>query len=605
MNYKKTKFFKFFLPISLTGLIIAVPIVAASCTTTSKSDSTNNDTNNGGNNNGSTPNGDSGQQTPSNPTPPSSGSGGNQGETDTTPSNPTPPVTVVAPSISTKIQDFGDISKIFNFDFQGSLSKNIDQNVSKLLSSQASQVITNYNSLSSAQKQNLKIEFNGQYPTQTQWGTIGYDEWSKKDYSTSPPVIPAPETQKAGENQDNSQNKVPNIPTPIYYNVNSPMNFEVSSLEQFHNLFTSEKLKEIFTQILNDDQTNFTYSLVNDCSFGYTNNDKIVHLNVNQHDGNKNTNQKFNLGIPVSNIVLKINGTLTVYSDAIQKITVPNFSFDYSIGLNQEIKKDLNITPINVNGSNEINVENVIDKLGWTIKENSDPSAPKASGDESSGTNTTYKINSSVVGNQIGLFNIDFSNIQLNTDNQEIGLYSLEITGKPKQGYYWDDKTNLERKFTISNLYVYIQNSIYNGSNTHIEQPWGINARELKDITKQEENYLDSFTDEYVNQYFKDNNQFFLDFATFLTKSFYRYYAYITVSFAKATVIENTPKNGAEGEVTPEQKPTYSILLTVNINAQAGHSFVWPSNNPDNPNTVLSYFLIDGYQLKPTTDPKN
>lgn len=341
--------------------------------------------------------------------------------------------TPFVPNINSNIRMMYELKQIINND-------NINNLLNNYFNQNPNMLITNLNEYKNSAN-NLSINVQSNYvPKSSKWGTVEYDLWKKQ----SKRIVYSP-----------------NLPKIAISNMN----------DLYDELSKNYILTNILQAIgLTNQITNKTVSLVNTSNFAII--DKLIHVNVQvsqQSDTNVDTNvfNFYDLCIPltaidfdIANIELTISGLNVSTTKKTLNLKIINGISDTTTFSNTKgIVMPQNAYYVSPNGA--------LEALGWLYPQQNQPD----------GTNISTNLNSTNIGDALGIYNVKFSNPVLNElagdyptyDFNYNGLYTITFDAKPIDGCYWQDNTNVVKKittqtilFNLPNAYINVENSMQN-----------------------------------------------------------------------------------------------------------------------------------------------
>lgn len=330
------------------------------------------------------------------------------------------------------IVDFDDFIKVYEEknDLSSAFNSVINSNLNKSI------LIDNYKNLSEKAKQNISFNVDISNESSTGWGTKKYSEWKSG-------------TTEAIVNLDSEK-------------------ITITSLKDLHNkLNDSEYLKKLLTLagvITNqktEEQTT-TYSLVSESNIGIEKNNSststvnVLHINVEEKTQEK-TDKKYDLLIPISNIAFEL-GNKNVKVSLNNNSVNNDFNLTICFGINQTVitsnKNEFLYTPSNVtNGGKEsLSIGELFDSFKWYNDET-----------EKDAKGTEKTLNSKKIGDDLGIYNVEFSNpkdeTKIKIGEEGYSGMSISFDATPINGFVWNDGTTSKKTVLIENMNIKIKDA--------------------------------------------------------------------------------------------------------------------------------------------------
>ncbi|BAC44053.1 hypothetical protein D8X55_02925 [Malacoplasma penetrans] len=401
MKTKKIKLLKTLALTGAFGIIATVPVIVSSCSTTSD--------NNGGNNNTG------------------GGSGGGTTQTEK-----------VTPKFKSSINLIGALTDIYN----PSEGKNTNTLLGEEIKNNLDSAFENSNEL---ENKNFAVTVKGNF-SNSSWGGEQYTNGNWNGVTIT---------------DDNK----------LYYDSESPQ-IDISSLNDLKNKLSDETtLKEALSKAGVADTEGSTYTIKN--RLGLTDNN-LIHVNVEGKSSTATT--QYDLQIPVSDINLDLsNVDISISGDDVNPVE-ESVNLNFNIGINS---KTTYTAPTETQKlTKKATVDSVMEQLGFkatSTTKNVVRTSITLTQDNGASTTSLVGLDTDKIAESLGIFNTEFKNITLTRvsewnpydevqENQNYLTYRIDITGSPKQGYYFDDGKTEDKTFSF-NVNINQQTATFNNGN--------------------------------------------------------------------------------------------------------------------------------------------
>ncbi|BAC44474.1 P35 lipoprotein homolog reported as IMP14 [Malacoplasma penetrans HF-2] len=301
--------------------------------------------------------------------------------------------TTYTPAIKTEVSLSGSLSKIYDTT-TGDSRKNTNEMIAQDILSNPEDYFTNGADLKNVQGWSVTVD--GNFDSQSTWTGEAYSAWSANATFSG-----------------------------VYAIASEQLN--ITSLNDLKTqLSDSTKLKAICDAIPGlrfSSATASSYQVQN--QVGFTGDD-LLHINVTAQDGNNTRNM--NLGIPVSDLNLKItglkvsvNGTNNETGNNVESVENLTTDFTYNIGIKDTVDFTQPTTTPTTTEANKNNVNEALKALGYT--------------------KTDGSLDNDKIAAAVGIYNCTFVASSIQEDSNTPNKFTITLKATPNENYVWEDGT--------------------------------------------------------------------------------------------------------------------------------------------------------------------